>query len=184
MSKLRIGIDFDGVLAYNPFRVIRAPVTWFKQTFLGEKQTHFYVPKTNWEKFIWKILHESSIFPAKGGGFLKKLAKRNDFDFFLITSRYHFLQNRLERWLRRWGFTDIFSAIYVNKADEQPHLFKQRIIKELKLDYYIEDNWDVVKNLTGKSKTKIFWIYNILDRGRDYPYKFPYLEKALENINK
>lgn len=182
MKKIRVGIDFDGVLAYNPFRIIRAPVTWFKQKILGEKKTHFYIPKTAWEKFIWKILHESSIFPAKGGELLKEMAEREDIEFYLVTSRYHFLQNKLYQWLKRWGFTKVFSEIYSNQKDEQPHLFKERMIRELKLDYFVEDNWDVVKNLQNASKTKVFWISNIFDYGRDYKYKFPYLEKALEKI--
>ena len=56
---------------------------------------------------------------------------------------------------------------------------------------FIEDNFDIVKYLAQNSKLKtqnstlrIFWIYNILDRWNNFPNKFPYLEKALEEITR
>jgi len=56
--------------------------------------------------------------------------------------------------------------------------------QKFKFDYYIEDNWDIVNSLNGKTRTKLFWIYNILDRGRKYSFKFPYLKLALEQIKR
>jgi len=41
-----------------------------------------------------------------------------------------------------------------------------------------------VEHLQGKTRTKIYWIYNLTDRSYNYPDKFPYLEKALESVTK
>jgi hypothetical protein len=70
----------------------------------------------------------------------------------------------------------------MNVHDKQPHIHKLETIEELDLDYFIEDNWDIVNHLRGRSKTRVLWIYNIIDRNIDYPYKYPYLRKALEHI--
>lgn len=179
---LQVGIDFDGVLAYNPFRVARAPVTYVKRKILGERKTHFYIPKTDLEKFIWTILHESSVFPAVGIDLLKRLTEEKKIEAHLVTARYSFLQQNLHKWLKKHDIEDIFSSITINKNDEQPHIYKERVIKEEKFDYFIEDNLDIVKHVAPRSETKVLWIYNLLDRSYPFQDKFPYLKKALEHI--
>lgn len=181
-KKITVGIDFDGVLAYNPFRLIRAPVTFIKRNFLGVTKTQFYIPKTEPEKFIWTILHESSIFHGKGAGLLKSLVKDGKIEAHLVTARFGFLQQGLENWLQRWHLKDIFTTITINHADEQPHLYKARVVGEKKLDYFIEDNFDIVSHIAPRSPTRVMWIYNLIDRAKEYEWKYPYLERALEYI--
>lgn len=187
---IKVGIDFDGVLAYNPFRIARAPVVYIKRKLLGAKKTKFYIPTTGFEKFIWTILHESSILPAIGTELLRELVRSKYFEAHLVTARYSFLQQSLYRWLDRHDMKHLFTSITINEKDEQPHLYKARVIAEKKFDYFIEDNLDIVTHLLGTEKgkrqkekgTKVLWIYNILDRKHPYEYKFPYLKKALESI--
>ncbi len=185
-KKVRIGVDFDGVLAYNPFRVIRYPVSVIKKL-MGKRELKFFYPRNHWQRIFWQIVHESSIFPAKGTKLLKKLYQKGNCELHLITARFSFLDHRLYRWLEKNKLREIFQSININKKDEQPHIFKEKAIKRLKLHYYIEDNLDIVRYINQKSKnknqkTKIFWIYNILDRNVDYQNKFPYLEKALKAL--
>lgn len=189
MKKLKVGLDFDGVVAYNPFRVIRAPIAFVKKHILGVNSLCFWYPKKPWQQIFWIILHESSVFPAKGTGLLRQLVKKDKVEAHLVTARYSFLDDHLYNWLDRSRLRKYFKTININKNDEQPHLFKEKVIKKLSLDIFVEDNWDIVKYLSvkrqaesGKLNTKIFWIYNIVDRNMSYKYKFPYLEKALENI--
>ena len=59
------------------------------------------------------------------------------------------------------------------------------MIEKLNLDIYVEDNYDIVRYLSQSAKlkkVKIVWIYNILDRHINYPYKFPTLKAAVEFI--
>ena len=59
------------------------------------------------------------------------------------------------------------------------------MIKKLGLDVYVEDNWDIVRylNLKVKSqKSKVYWIYNILDRKIKYQYKFSSLKKVAKKL--
>lgn len=183
-KKLRVGLDFDGVVAYNPVRVIRPAVKWFKRIVLGKKNLSFMVPRNPLVKLLWIVAHESSIFPAKGIRLLQEMAKRGDVEFYLVTGRFPILEGNLKKWIARNKLAHVFEQIYLNNNLEQPHLFKLKIINKLKLDYYVEDNFDIVEYLEGKVKAKIFWIYNVADRKRPFKYKFPYLEEALDEIKK
>lgn len=181
-AKIRIGLDFDGVVAYNPFRVIRAPVTWFKRKFRHQRTVNFFVPHTRLQKLLWLIMHESSVFPAKGVRLLRELAGDPRYEFYLITARYSFLRDNLEIWLKRNQLTNVFKSIHSNMADEQPHIYKQRMVNELRLDVFVEDNLDIVQHLTRHTKVPVGWIYNFFDKNVEYPHKFPYLERALNWI--
>lgn len=179
---LRIGFDFDGVIAYNPFRIIRAPISYVKRNLLHEKKLSFYYPSSPLQQAVWRILHDSSVFPSKGIDLLEKLVKEKTIEAHLITARYSFLDDHLHDWLRKHKVMHLFTTINWNKKDEQPHLFKEHTVKELSLDAFVEDNLDIVKHLHRNTKTKIYWIYNVLDRGYPHPHKHPHLGKALEDI--
>ena len=181
-KKIRVGLDFDGVIAYNPFRLVRAPWAFLKNRFLGVKKLSFFYPKNRFEKMIWIMMHDSSIFPAKGAKFLRELVNEDLVEAHLISGRYSFLDCQLYTWLERFGLRKIFRSININEQDRQPHLFKEAVIKKLGVEFFIEDNWDIVDYLDGRSKAEIYWIYNIIDRFRPYERKFPYLEKALRSI--
>lgn len=181
-KRIVIGVDFDGVVAYNPFRVIRAPIAYVKKNILGIKKTKFYIPQSSLEKILWIILHESSVFPANGVELLRELVEQDIVEAHLVTARFHFLQDRLYRWLRRYDLERVFASITVNERDEQPHLYKERVVTSKRFDYFIEDNLDIVAHLAKTTETDILWIYNLLDRFHPYEKKFPYLKQALEHI--
>jgi hypothetical protein len=182
-KKIKVGVDFDGVLAYNPFRVIRAPVAFVKKNVLGQYRTKFWIPKTSTEKAIWKILHESSVFPGKGMNVFRQMIDSGEIEAHLVTARYSFLQNQLFSWLRRHDLERYFTSITLNERDEQPHIYKARVVKEKGFDYFIEDNLDVVEHLQRQTpETKTLWVYNILDRNHPYKEKFPHLLHALMHI--
>ena len=177
--KLRVGLDFDGVVAYNPARIIRAPVKWFKREVLGIKKLSFFVPKNWWQRLAWTAVHESSIWPATGIELLKKMVNEGRIEVHLITGRFNLLEANTNAWLEKNGLTSYFKTVNINLKCAQPHLFKQKIVTKLKLDYYVEDNLDIVLYLQNKVKAHVFWIYNFMDMRHPYPDKFPYLKKAL-----
>lgn len=179
---VRIGLDFDGVIAYNPFRLIRAPIKWFKREVLGVRKLTFFVPENWWQRLLWSVIHESSVFPASGVDLLRQLSPDSRFEFHLITARYGFLKNNLLSWLQKNHLLRIFKTININENCLQPHEYKLQTVKRLKLDYYVEDNLDIVTYLSPKVKTKIYWVYNFIDFHYSYPYKFPYLQAALQHI--
>lgn len=182
-KKIVVGFDFDGVVAYNPARIVRLPISYFKEHLLGNTSVSFFVPKTPMTRLLWALAHESSVFPAMGASLLRDLVRQGDIEAHLVTGRFGFLEENLLRFLRRWDLERVFTSVTLNTKEEQPHLFKERVIREKKFDYYVEDNWDIVQYLSRKHLgTTVHWIYNVFDRGKAYPDKYPYVRKSLERI--
>ena len=182
---LKVGFDLDGVLLYNPLKVARPAVAAAKALFFKARRGIFYIPRSSLQRLMWLVLHKSSLFIEPGYKDIKKLIARGRIRAYVVSGRYSFVQGDLEDWLKRLEAGKYFAGIYVNSRDEQPTVFKERIIKKLDLDVFIEDNWDVVAYLnkskvkSQKSKVKIFWIYNIVDRWLiKYNYKFADLRAA------
>lgn len=181
---IRVGFDLDGVLLYNPVRIARPLVSFFKRLILRKEKLGFYYPKTPFEKRMWRLVHKTSIFLAPGIDQVRQLVRDNKIQAYVITARFSFMGPELMEWIRQRGLDTVFTEIHYNEKNEQPHLFKERMIKKLRLDYFVEDNLDIVKYVDGKSKTKILWIYNLFDRGVYYPRRFAYLKKAVEYIRR
>lgn len=181
-----VGLDFDGVVAYNPARIIRAPMTFIKRRIFGVKKLKFFVPKQPWQRWMWVLVHESSIFPARGIGLLRTLADSGQFEFHLVTARFDFLNQNLQDWLERYQLNGIFKTVTINAKNEQPHLFKERIIAEKKFDFFVEDNLDIVSYLDSSTRIKnttVCWIYNFIDTFlQKHRPGFGYLEEALKWI--
>lgn len=182
-KKIIVGLDFDGVVAYNPARLARLPIAYIKEHVLGIKRVSFFVPKTPLEKLFWSLAHETSMFPSKGAGMLRELTSDGRIEAHLVTSRFAFLEPNLQQFLARWNLQDAFTSITLNTREEQAHLYKARVIREKQFDFFVDDNWDIVSYLSHQHlKTDIHWIYNLLDRNRPYENKHPYLERALQTI--
>lgn len=186
---IRVGFDFDGVIAYNPLRIFRLPTNILKNLFLHQRELRFYYPKTRLEQWIWILIHESSFFPAVGISELRTMLEKSEIEAYLITSRYACLEPSLFRWLKKHNLHQSFRGYFVNKKNEQPHLFKEKMIKSLELDAFIDDSWDIVQHLNQSKqanglKTEIHWVYNMIDRFNSYPHKHPHLKAFIEEIQK
>lgn len=180
---LRVGFDFDGVIMYNPARIVRRPVQIFKHRFFPKVEKKFYIPSSRLEKALWHMFHWSSIVVAGGYKRTRGLRDNGIIEPYIVSARYGFLRPDFERWLRHLK-ADHFKGTFMNDKNEQPHKYKERMIKELGLDVFIEDNWNIVDHLRKNTSAHILWIYNILDTSIDYPLKFPSLDKAIDHIEK
>jgi len=179
---IRIGFDFDGVVAYNPLRIIRAPITFIKRRILKKHHTEFYIPTSPLMKFLFWLPHQWSFFPGKGMGYLKQLVQEGKVEAYIVSGRYGYLDAQIPTWLNQRGLQDVFTAVYANEQNEQPPLFKERMLKKLQLDYFIEDNLDIVEYLVMRTKTRIYWIYNIFDRKHLFNHKYASPKEALMYI--
>lgn len=183
-TKIKVGFDLDGVLLYNPARIFR-PITIALKTILPKKKkdvVHFYYPESKLEQLIWRIVHWSSMFAATGISDIEELSKAGKIEPYIITSRYDCLADDFNNWLKKIHAHVYFKATYHNKENMQPHHFKEKMIKEINLDYFIEDNWDIVNHINKTTKTKTIWITNLFDRHIPYDLKFLSLKDAMEFI--
>jgi len=190
---LKVGFDLDGVLLYNPARIVRPLISLMKKkkVILHREQLEFYVPEPGLGQFFWELLHKSSVWVAPGFEQIEKLKNQHVIEPYLITGRFGHLKDDYLKWKEKMGADQVFVKSFMNDCDEQPHLFKERLINELKLDVFIEDNWDIVRYLdqrfnnpeNNKSSTKIIWLTNIMDFRINYHSKANSLKKAMSLIN-
>lgn len=188
-KQLRVGFDLDGVLLYNPARIARPIIVFFKKIFFKKEVNKFHYPQTRIQKLIWLIFHKVVFGPALGYEDLKKLIRSKKIKAYIITGRNESLKDDFSRWMEKLDANKYFAGSYFNDKNDQPYLFKEKMIRKLKLDLYIEDNWDIVKYIDQRSniknqKVKVFWIYNILDRFKKFPNKFPSLNSVVTKIKK
>ena len=103
---------------------------------------------------------------------------------YLITGRFEHLKKDTDKWIARINKNGHFKKCYYNQHAKQTHLYKEELINKHKLDIFIDDNWDIVKYLSSKlgNRTKVFWIYNLLDRSIPYKHKFPTLQKSVNQV--
>lgn len=183
---LKVGFDLDGVILYNPVRTLRPLSAFFSKLLFHKKTTSFYIPKTKAENFLWLLLHKTSFVPARGLHQLRDLVHEGKIEAHLITARYASLTHDFEEWLKRINADDIFISHHHNERNEQPHEYKKRLIDTLKLDVFVDDNWDIVRELTAHAKRKpqpkIFWITNLLDRAIPHEHKYANLRGAIKKL--
>lgn len=185
---LRVGFDLDGVLLYNPARIYRPIISWVKKNILKRDTTRFYYPKNKVEQLIWSFLHKSSLWPAPGIRQLAELIREKRVKAYIISARYESLKSDFNSWTKKIDPERIFSGYYYNDNNEQPHLFKEKMIKKLNLDIFVDDNWDIVVYLRDKckvqnSKFKVYWIYNVLDMKIKHHYKFSSLKQIIKALS-
>ena len=156
-KSLCLGFDLDGVLADKPPFI---PKRWLEYLFRGKKNgLHCRYPKTELEIWIRKLSHFYLFRPPikENVEFTKKL-KKQGYKLYLISGRYSFLKKETKAWIKKRKLDGVFEKVFINLNDKQPHLFKERIIRQLNLDYYFEDDKDTVDFLQLKFKNKIFWV--------------------------
>ncbi len=181
-TKIRIGFDFDGVIFYNVTRNLRPYIYFVKRYLLGIKETKFYLPKNPGMVKIAYLLHKSSYRPNTGFKKFLKLIKNPKYEIYIITARLSFMKEDIHQLLSQYNLKGI-KQIIQNKQDDQPHLYKEKLIKKLKLNYFFDDNWDIVKHLSEHTDAKIIWIDNLIDSlFIKYPYRGRNLKEALKQI--
>lgn len=154
----RIGFDFDKVFVnYPPF----IPGSLIEYLYKRRNHNLSYRFPGKLEQKI-RILSHIPFFrpPIKENiESLKKIYEKNDSRIYLVSSRFSFLKDRTELWDRVNNIFRYFEEIYFNFADEQPHIFKNRIIKKARIEKFIDDDLDLLLYLSERNtKVKFYWI--------------------------
>lgn len=156
---MNIGFDLDKVfIDYPPF----VPDIIFDKFYKKKADEHTLVYRIPGkpEQLLRYIIHHPLLRPPiqKNMQFLKEFAKTKH-DLFLISSRFGFLEKRTSDLVKRFGFDDLFKGLYFNYANKQPHLFKDAVIKKLKIQAYIDDDFALVRYLAQKNPSvHFFWL--------------------------
>ena len=180
---LKVAFDLDGVLLDNPTRSGRGLISFTKKAhLLSRKQLEFYHPHSPLTEGLWRVLHWTSFRVDRAFPQLVKLVKEQRLEAYIVSGRFACLNANTQHWLKKMQAQQVFKGVYINDQDQQPHLFKEKMIKQLQVDYFVEDNWDIARHLASQLKAgpqRILWVSNLLDRQRSFNLKFSSLGQAL-----
>ncbi len=158
---MNVGFDLDKIFINLPPLVPTRIIDWF---YKGKPNGSLkYRTPGRVEQIIRIFSHYPLFRPpiAKSMDYIKNMALTNTNKYYLISSRFSFLGKRTAAIIKRYRFNKIFNAMYFNYSNNQPHKFKDEIIKKLNLDMYIDDDLQLLEYLAGKNpKTKFFWLNN------------------------
>lgn len=91
--------------------------------------------------------------------FLKELRKKRD-SLFLISSRFGFLEKQTLFIVNKLGLSKLFTSMFFNFNNQQPHLFKDEVLKKLNLDIYIDDDLHLLTYVAKRNKkVKFYWYH-------------------------
>ena len=152
-KKTKIAFDLDGVIVDKPPLI---PKALLERLFKGGggKKLHYHFPHSLLGQFIRKLSH-FYIFrpPIKNNiSFIKEIAKNGQYELYVVSGRYSFLEKETKKWLEKRKLKGLFKKIYLNKEDEQPHIFKEKILKRIEPDIFIDDDEEIVDYLCQKIK--------------------------------
>lgn len=150
---IKIAFDLDGVIIDKPPLMPRWLIEWlFKGN--SKNKLHYRFPKTRLEQFIRQLSHSSWLRPPikKSLEIIKEMAANPRLKLYIISSRYSFLEQKTRQWLVRYLRLKDFTDVYLNIKNEQPHLFKEKILKKIKPDVFIDDDDLLIAYLSLKLK--------------------------------
>jgi len=179
---MNIGFDLDKIfIDYPPFVSPRIIDKLYKKKDNG---VLLYRIPSYPEQVFRRISHTPIFRPAikENMEFLKNIPK-NENKLYLISSRFKFLEKRTLKVIKRIGIDKIFDGMYFNFDNMQPHIFKQEVIENLQLDYYIDDDLSLIKHVAKTNpKTKFFWLKTTKDKV-DLPENIFAISKLSEIFN-
>lgn len=158
INGLKIAFDLDGVVASPILDGLLINLRILKEHLIksiGHRSDYFY-PKSAEERFVWVLLNKLRK-PASDFNCLRLLKNRNAVTTFLITSRFKFLEKDTFEWLRKYDLEKLFDKIYINNTDMDPREFKIRTLNENSINYYLDDDVEIIENIRTQVKTKIYW---------------------------
>lgn len=159
-KKIKVAFDLDGVIVDKPPII---PKTLLEYFFRGsKKQLDYHFPRRKIDQYLRKFSHFYLFRPpiSINISLIKKLFQQQNLELLIISSRYSFLNRETENWLNKREVKKYFKEIFTNTSDEKPHLCKEKIIKKVKPDIFIDDDADVVNYLKTKFPGIKFFVFS------------------------
>lgn len=161
---MNIGFDLDGIFVGLP-PILPAWVIERLYREKDQKKLHYRIPGEI-EKRIRVLSHASILRPPiqKNILFARNLSQNKKYTFFLVSSRFGFLKSQTEKIIKKYGIDTMFHKIFFNYDNEQPHVFKNRVIKKMKISLFIDDDIYLLRFLAKENpQTQFFWLNDSKD---------------------
>ena len=158
ISSKKIGFDLDGIFIGPPLFIPRSLV---EQLYKHKSSKLSYRIPGNLEKKIRIISHHHLLRPPikENIDTLKKIVKRNDLSILLVSSRFSFLKEKTDKALVHNHIKENFKNMYFNSLDQQPHIFKNNLIKIENIGKFVDDDLDLLLFLSKENPdVRFFWV--------------------------
>lgn len=162
---MNIGFDLDKIFIEYPFFLPDFIIDKAYKIILGNSIIYRIPSKP--EQLLRLLLHYPLFRQPinKNIKFVKNISKKNAHNYFLISGRFGFLKNRTEEIIKKYELDTVFKKIFINFNNEQPHIFKSNLMKQLKIDEYVDDDLYLLKYASKQNpKTKFFWLNNKISK--------------------
>lgn len=156
---MNIGFDLDKVLIdYPPF----IP-SWVIDKLYKKKDNGvlLYRIPGRFEQLIRILSHHPLLRPMIQNNltFVRKISQRNGNRLFLISSRFDFLKGRTNAIIKKEELDKVFHKLYFNYKNQQPHVFKDIIIKKEQIKKYVDDDLSLLRYLSiNNPQTHFYWL--------------------------
>lgn len=161
MKKIKIGFDLDGVIIGKPFFIPNALMEILVRE-RHKKGLSYRFPESKLEINLRILSHYPFLRPPikKNIKLIRELYKSRNYEIFVVSSRYSFLKNRTQEWFAHYNLHKFFKEIHINLNDEQPHKYKAKMIQQLKLNVFIDDDKPLLEYLrrTLKNGTELLYV--------------------------
>lgn len=155
---MRLAFDFDGIFIDKPPFI---PKEILEK--LHKKKSHnlsYRFPGKIEQKI--RVLSHAPFFrpPIKNNiESLKRIVAKGNSKIYLVSSRFSFLKSKTELWDSVNNIFKYFEKAYFNFEDEQPHIFKDKVIKKEKLEKFVDDDLDLLLYLSPRNpEVKFYWV--------------------------
>lgn len=157
---MKIAFDLDGVIVDKPPLI---PKKLLERLFRGKNKNglHYRFPGSKLEQRIRKISHFYLFRPPmrKNIKFIRRLAQDKKYELYAISGRYSFLAKETAIWLEKRKINGLFKKTFINLENQQPHLFKERILMRIKPEIFIDDDCLLVDFLRLRHKNLHIFCY-------------------------
>lgn len=157
---MNIGFDLDKIfIDYPPFLPAALIERLYRKKSNGELA--YRIP-SGIEQKIRQISHYHKLRPpiTNNINYMRTLVTTNKrHTYYLISSRFGFLDKQTKTVIEKYKIKELFKKSFFNNKNEQPHVFKDRMIKELDIALYVDDDLLLLKYLcVTNPKTQFYWL--------------------------
>lgn len=155
---LKIAFDLDGIFIGSPIFIPKSIIERLYKK--SDRRLSYRIPGAV-EKYIRIASHQRYLRPpiVKNINALNSFNKENGIDVYLISSRFSFLKDKTEDWIRLHRLKVHFRKMFFNYDDEQPHIFKERILRETDIDKFVDDDFDLLFYLSRRNPNiSFYWV--------------------------
>jgi hypothetical protein len=161
---MNIGFDLDNIFISTPPFIPKALIA---RLYMKKSNGALIYRIPSKQEQLIRLISHYPLFrpPIKNNLAFLKSIRKDGHNFYLISSRYGFLQKMTNRIIKKHRLDLLFNKLYFNYENKQPHVFKSKLVNKLKLEKYVDDDLHLLKYITERNnRVKLYWLNNKINK--------------------